>query len=936
MPIKVTCSACGKSFNLKDELAGKTGKCPCGAMLKVPLPAPAPAPQELGLSLVEPQAPAAALAPALAPAGGPSGAAEGSNGKCPGCGATTAGGAVICVQCGYNFKTRQKMAGGAGGVQNAFFKGGSGGIGGGLSPGKIIKYAINAVCILFLVGAGVWGFLRWKEKSQLKRLVAQLQAPVKYETHTLEASGPAADWARDYVGNSELWKVYFAHRASQREGKTTPIVKFQVDVVHNSVPGHKGYSGKDISFSPGSVTVKGTVTDLDTNQAFFDDQVDRGLPLVIVPIGQEPGPLDESFKQTEKEALDGLGDKLDLAAISLFKSDAKLREIVILGLVEKLGGNNSDIARSAAVALGVMGPDARSAILALVQQMNNPSQKVKNAVAESLGRIGGEGLTHLLAAIQSDNKNQQALGALAFKQLRTGDAQTVAALTPLLKNKDPIVRHCTGLALGNLGATSKEAVPALQEVLKDEDGQVRFAAAYALGQIGSDARAAIPDLIQRLSDAEVGVREEASRALVKFGAESVSLLVQATKEKNVDIARTAVQLLGQIEPVAESTVGALAEALQSPEVSVRATAAQVLSTLAEKAQPAYPALVVTMKDPVKDVRYAAYRSLEALKAEPAVLVPAMMKACQEDKDAAGDFRLTMIDALVKMGEKGPDVIGFFIEQMRDPVKDVRFHALRALEAIQPDPGRLAPGFIQAYQSDKDNEGDFRQHVIERLGDTGVKSPEVVQSLLAALRDDAIADVRLSSFNALKKVGSEAMPALIEAYRSDQNPSGLFRLAMVDLLALTGSKDDEVVKLFLDALKDPVKEVRLHGCRGIEAIHPEPGSVLPGMTEAYKLDKDGEGDFRAAVVNLVGRTAGSEPAAIALFKLSITDARPNIRKDSAKWLGRMGKPMTKDREVMAALRKASSDQDEEVSRAAKRGLGQIEGKVKILPLDQEEE
>lgn len=42
MPISVTCD-CGQSFKLKDELAGKKGKCPsCGGVLVIPGPAPKP------------------------------------------------------------------------------------------------------------------------------------------------------------------------------------------------------------------------------------------------------------------------------------------------------------------------------------------------------------------------------------------------------------------------------------------------------------------------------------------------------------------------------------------------------------------------------------------------------------------------------------------------------------------------------------------------------------------------------------------------------------------------------------------------------------------------------------------------------------------------------------------------------------------------------
>jgi len=61
MPIKVQC-ACGKSFAAKDELAGKTVKCPaCQQPLKIPGASPASAP-------AKPAAKPAAAKPAAKPA----------------------------------------------------------------------------------------------------------------------------------------------------------------------------------------------------------------------------------------------------------------------------------------------------------------------------------------------------------------------------------------------------------------------------------------------------------------------------------------------------------------------------------------------------------------------------------------------------------------------------------------------------------------------------------------------------------------------------------------------------------------------------------------------------------------------------------------------------------------------------------------------------
>jgi len=156
------CSACGKSYAWKAELAGKRVKCKCGAVMTVPASAPegaatgvakspSPVPTSMGPDaipmkpakpvekvrpVVQKPTPAAPVAPEE-DEGPPPGfedmfalagdmqaevapplpvAVPGAG--CPSCGATVAAGAVICVKCGHNLKTGKKLKtakGGAGG-----------------------------------------------------------------------------------------------------------------------------------------------------------------------------------------------------------------------------------------------------------------------------------------------------------------------------------------------------------------------------------------------------------------------------------------------------------------------------------------------------------------------------------------------------------------------------------------------------------------------------------------------------------------------------------------------------------------------------------------------------------------------------------------------------------------------------------------------------
>jgi hypothetical protein len=113
MPIKVQC-ACGKAFAAKDELAGKTVKCPsCQQPLKIApaagnsKPAPAKAPASAAKAAAA-KAPAAPRVDDLFDEIGLAPPVEGTR-PCPGCSEPLPIEAVLCIKCGYNTRIGRRM-----------------------------------------------------------------------------------------------------------------------------------------------------------------------------------------------------------------------------------------------------------------------------------------------------------------------------------------------------------------------------------------------------------------------------------------------------------------------------------------------------------------------------------------------------------------------------------------------------------------------------------------------------------------------------------------------------------------------------------------------------------------------------------------------------------------------------------------------------------
>ncbi|HEY3392675.1 MAG TPA: MJ0042-type zinc finger domain-containing protein [Lacipirellulaceae bacterium] len=136
MPIEFACPECHRGYRVKDEFAGKTAKCgKCGHRMRIPQTAQS---QSAPATSSSTRAPVVAGSPKVA-AGLPKAPTKSSGqssmsiwldeeleasqpavasapkapkvagATCPACGATLAAGAVLCVACGYDTRTRSKL-----------------------------------------------------------------------------------------------------------------------------------------------------------------------------------------------------------------------------------------------------------------------------------------------------------------------------------------------------------------------------------------------------------------------------------------------------------------------------------------------------------------------------------------------------------------------------------------------------------------------------------------------------------------------------------------------------------------------------------------------------------------------------------------------------------------------------------------------------------
>ncbi len=178
--------------------------------------------------------------------------------------------------------------------------------------------------------------------------------------------------------------------------------------------------------------------------------------------------------------------------------------IALPELREKLKDERPIVRWSAAGALAVLGPEARSAVPTLGEMLSDGDEYVRASAAFALGQIGPDAkaaVPHLIEALKYKyvyyNPGYVRTGYLPETVLalaKIGRA-AVPALIGALRTKGP------GL-LGN-------------KALKKQSADVRCRAAMALAEIGPDAEDAIPDLVKAAKDRSWSVRFRAAQALLK-------------------------------------------------------------------------------------------------------------------------------------------------------------------------------------------------------------------------------------------------------------------------------------------------------------------------------------------------------------------------------------------------------------------------------------
>jgi WD40 repeat protein len=428
-------------------------------------------------------------------------------------------------------------------------------------------------------------------------------------------------------------------------------------------------------------------------------------------------------------------------------------------------------------------------------------------------------------------------------------------------------------------------------------------------------------------------------------------LIEALDRNNATVLQQAAEDMDVIGRDALEVFPRLVKGLGHGEPPFRRTAAQILMYLAGSSGPKdLPFDRVPVSDLVKalegdspvELKVLVARGLGNIGPGARDAVPVLLQLAR-GKDAAQAIP-TVAEALGKIGENTPEVVGLLQMWLEHREAAVRLQALLSLHRLGPD--ALKPdSLLERLQKDSDKEVRAGAERIFRdtiSGLTRADLPVLRKALaspqagvciacanhiasfgaygspaipeLTALLARPERDVRLAALRvlpAVSKADKSAVPALVKLI----DPQADKRTAVDALLALNQIEPqnralrERGIPLLMDQLLDPEKDVRLLSEGALGQIGPK--AVMP-LT--FWLVDDNP-NRRSAAASALGRIGPAAERAIPdLQRVLLEDDKRAVRREAAEALGRIGP------KALPVLHEQLSSPEEFVRQVAAVGLG----------------
>ena len=211
----------------------------------------------------------------------------------------------------------------------------------------------------------------------------------------------------------------------------------------------------------------------------------------------------------------------------------------------------------------------------------------------------------------------------------------------------------------------------------------------------------------------------------------------------------------------------------------------------------------------------------------------------------------------------------------------------------------------------------RWRAASALGEIGAEASSAVPSLMVTLHDQDEYIRRIAAF-ALGKIGPQASSAIPDLMVALQDSDRNLRTIAAEALGKIGSEASVAVPPLIAMLHDANADVRLSAATALGRIGAEEKTAVPALITVLQ---DANQYVRQGAADALGRFGAKAKTAVSALITALQDENKYVRLNAASALGRIG---IEAKPAIPALIGALQDEKVEVRRNAATGLGGIAG------------
>jgi HEAT repeat protein len=363
----------------------------------------------------------------------------------------------------------------------------------------------------------------------------------------------------------------------------------------------------------------------------------------------------------------------------------------------------------AALALGMIGPEARLTIPRLRERLSDPDPGVCSEAAGALSRMGPDARDAApeIAAAMAEQRIPVAGAVLALERLASPDPSVASNLTaqlrarlleqqkrmdlgkPPLRGRQPRSEIADLVAaLGACGPAARDALPLILPLADDEERELRVVVISAVAGIAPETRQALALALRGLAESDLSVRVRAVQSLgrlVKFDSEIMPRLTPGLQDDNEGFRIACLEALWRLR--GKDAAPDLLQALRDRSATLRIGAAHALLTVQPGNRTAWEALMEELHNHWAGPRSEAAWKLGELGTQARDAVEPLMDRLDDRFDVV---RAAAAQALGRIGPAATVAVEKLKTASRDPEINVRKEALLALQRLTHLPGQPRP------------------------------------------------------------------------------------------------------------------------------------------------------------------------------------------------------------------------------------------------------